>query len=61
VPGRARTIAEYAIARGRDGIGLFGAHAAAYEAYAGVWRARQSIMILPQVHLRKPCYDFYFL
>ena len=21
----------------------------------------QSIMILPQVHLRKPCYDFYFL
>lgn len=20
-----------------------------------------SIMILPQVHLRKPCYDFYFL
>ena len=22
---------------------------------------RKSIMILPQVHLRKPCYDFYFL
>ena len=22
---------------------------------------RNSIMILPQVHLRKPCYDFYFL
>ena len=22
---------------------------------------RQTIMILPQVHLRKPCYDFYFL
>jgi hypothetical protein len=22
---------------------------------------RQSLMILPQVHLRKPCYDFYFL
>jgi len=21
----------------------------------------ESIMILPQVHLRKPCYDFYFL
>jgi hypothetical protein len=21
----------------------------------------RSIMILPQVHLRKPCYDFYFL
>jgi hypothetical protein len=20
-----------------------------------------TIMILPQVHLRKPCYDFYFL
>jgi hypothetical protein len=24
-------------------------------------RALASIMILPQVHLRKPCYDFYFL
>ena len=23
--------------------------------------ARDSVMILPQVHLRKPCYDFYFL
>jgi hypothetical protein len=22
---------------------------------------RQTVMILPQVHLRKPCYDFYFL
>ena len=22
---------------------------------------RVSVMILPQVHLRKPCYDFYFL
>jgi hypothetical protein len=22
---------------------------------------RNSLMILPQVHLRKPCYDFYFL
>lgn len=22
---------------------------------------RRSVMILPQVHLRKPCYDFYFL
>src|ERR1700710_177054 len=22
---------------------------------------RYSLMILPQVHLRKPCYDFYFL
>ena len=21
----------------------------------------QPVMILPQVHLRKPCYDFYFL
>ena len=21
----------------------------------------ESVMILPQVHLRKPCYDFYFL
>ena len=24
-------------------------------------RGRRSMMILPQVHLRKPCYDFYFL
>ena len=24
-------------------------------------RERAAIMILPQVHLRKPCYDFYFL
>ena len=24
-------------------------------------RAQNSVMILPQVHLRKPCYDFYFL
>ena len=24
-------------------------------------RAAQTVMILPQVHLRKPCYDFYFL
>ena len=23
--------------------------------------ASRSVMILPQVHLRKPCYDFYFL
>ena len=23
--------------------------------------ARALLMILPQVHLRKPCYDFYFL
>ena len=23
--------------------------------------SEQSVMILPQVHLRKPCYDFYFL
>ena len=22
---------------------------------------KHSVMILPQVHLRKPCYDFYFL
>ena len=24
-------------------------------------RFSNSLMILPQVHLRKPCYDFYFL
>ena len=24
-------------------------------------RTRHTVMILPQVHLRKPCYDFYFL
>jgi hypothetical protein len=23
--------------------------------------AKRLVMILPQVHLRKPCYDFYFL
>ena len=27
---------------------------------SGRWDPR-SVMILPQVHLRKPCYDFYFL
>jgi hypothetical protein len=26
-----------------------------------VARRQRSVMILPQVHLRKPCYDFYFL
>lgn len=25
------------------------------------WGFPHSVMILPQVHLRKPCYDFYFL
>ena len=29
--------------------------------YGNVWIHRFTIMILPQVHLRKPCYDFYFL
>jgi hypothetical protein len=24
-------------------------------------RTNNVVMILPQVHLRKPCYDFYFL
>lgn len=24
-------------------------------------RNENTVMILPQVHLRKPCYDFYFL
>ena len=24
-------------------------------------KTRYALMILPQVHLRKPCYDFYFL
>ena len=27
---------------------------------SSTWRPRP-LMILPQVHLRKPCYDFYFL
>ena len=27
----------------------------------GPFRDPHSVMILPQVHLRKPCYDFYFL
>lgn len=26
-----------------------------------VIRVYDTVMILPQVHLRKPCYDFYFL
>ena len=30
-------------------------------AYAVCKRNSVSVMILPQVHLRKPCYDFYFL
>ena len=25
------------------------------------WYVGYVLMILPQVHLRKPCYDFYFL
>ncbi len=25
------------------------------------YETSHSVMILPQVHLRKPCYDFYFL
>ena len=33
--------------------------------YTKGWRSGledpNSLMILPQVHLRKPCYDFYFL
>ena len=27
----------------------------------GITGALGTVMILPQVHLRKPCYDFYFL
>ena len=30
-------------------------------AYLTSLRSKQPLMILPQVHLRKPCYDFYFL
>jgi hypothetical protein len=26
-----------------------------------IWICGFLVMILPQVHLRKPCYDFYFL
>ncbi|PAL80818.1 hypothetical protein CEJ77_20315, partial [Acinetobacter baumannii] len=29
--------------------------------FAGRSAGQVSTMILPQVHLRKPCYDFYFL
>jgi hypothetical protein len=29
--------------------------------FGGTSPPRNSVMILPQVHLRKPCYDFYFL
>ncbi len=31
------------------------------EFFSFVRGERDSLMILPQVHLRKPCYDFYFL
>ncbi len=40
----------------RDGAQVCGKRRAAKKAHS-----RNSIMILPQVHLRKPCYDFYFL
>ena len=29
--------------------------------HGGVEKFGKLLMILPQVHLRKPCYDFYFL
>lgn len=31
------------------------------ERHTALGRRPLSLMILPQVHLRKPCYDFYFL
>lgn len=36
-------------------------HLATKKVFDTTSRERQSVMILPQVHLRKPCYDFYFL
>lgn len=32
-----------------------------YNQFAGLSARQESTMILPQVHLRKPCYDFSFL
>jgi hypothetical protein len=29
--------------------------------FVGFWIVDRVVMILPQVHLRKPCYDFTFL
>ena len=37
-------------------------HVNVLESFAKQQSVQQvSVMILPQVHLRKPCYDFYFL
>ena len=36
-------------------------HRARDTVHGGRETKRSSLMILPQVHLRKPCYDFYFL
>ena len=36
-------------------------HARQHLRQGGERRKGQPVMILPQVHLRKPCYDFYFL
>ena len=51
--------------RARRGTSEFVFSAAAAEALAvrSICDAAksESVMILPQVHLRKPCYDFYFL
>jgi hypothetical protein len=32
-----------------------------YKGSQGCFNVGYVLMILPQVHLRKPCYDFYFL
>src|SRR5690348_4522343 len=38
-----------------------GCHLARFKAAAVQAFLQAPLMILPQVHLRKPCYDFYFL
>ena len=52
---------------GWDGDGCRGRSAAPSTAPKGLFGVARTVkgavtlMILPQVHLRKPCYDFYFL
>jgi hypothetical protein len=49
---------------GLQGLSGEGSPAARGLSVPGAGRAltvRDTLMILPQVHLRKPCYDFYFL
>ena len=67
----ARSLSSRDVLAGRRGRPLFyGGHLRAFvkthewdSSFVELRRGalRTSVMILPQVHLRKPCYDFYFL